>query len=88
MSKLIEVSERLPVWDLVTNESEPVICLWDDGLISISTSRLIAMDTPSFQRPCGTNEGEEGWDGSVGYVTHWMPISDEIINIRGLLCTN
>lgn len=72
----ISVTDELPEWDLETNTSDHILCLWEDGTISITVSRLVEMDTPKFQAPCGTDEGCEGCGGNVGYVTHWMPLPE------------
>lgn len=55
------------------HESIKVWARWDNGEIEETRFLYTGIDKPIFQRMCGTNEGSEGWDGNVGYVTHWMP---------------
>lgn len=73
-SDWIRVEDKLPEWDLEGNMSEEVLCKWQDGSVSISRNVLVSMDNPKFFAKCGTQEGEEGWNGNVGYVEKWMPL--------------
>lgn len=66
-------SEWLSVSEPMTlSDCDKVWALWDDGEIEIATY----MDwSCAFQRKCGTDEGQHGWNGNVGQVTHYIPLT-------------
>lgn len=72
---LNEIGAKLPDTDnpIDWDESITVWAEWDGGEIEPAEYHYISMDNPCFQRKCGTDEGNEGWNGNVGYVVKWMP---------------
>ena len=61
-------------------DNDKVWALWDDGEVEIATYMGWAC---CFERKCGTDEGQHGWNGSVGYVTHYIPLVAPPVPTKG-----
>lgn len=73
----VVISEKKDQWlsvsePMTLSNNDKVWALWDDGEVEIATY----IDwSCCFQRKCGTDEGQHGWNGSVGQVTHYIPLT-------------